>query len=416
MEPLLREEVKEHLETVIIPFWSKLRDNEYGGFYGLVDADLNVYKTFTKGVILNSRILWFFSNAYLILGEQSCLDNARHAYDFLKNYCLDKKNGGVYWSMRYNGEVEDSTKHTYNIAFAIYALSTYYDASKEEEAIELASELYKVIESKCRDEVGYLEAFTKEFQPESNEKLSENGIVAKKTMNTLLHVFEAYTEFYRVTGRQDVKEKLYWILNQFADKVYNPELHRQEVFFDEQMNSMIDLHSYGHDIETAWLIDRGCEVLGEQAYIEKMMPITKALTENIYKLAYHKNSLWNECENGKPDKMRVWWVQAEAVLGFLNGYQKDQEKTEYRDAAISIWNYIKEHFVDKRPGSEWFWLVDDEGNSVEVTLSDKEAQSLKPALGVIKDNRIVKPIVEPWKCPYHNGRMCMEIMRRNVNV
>lgn len=413
---LLKDEVKTHLEQVIIPFWSKLRDDENGGFYGLVDSNLQVYKKFTKGVILHSRILWFFSNAYLTLGDKTCLEHAKHAYQFIKDFCIDKENGGVFWAMRYNGEVEDSTKHTYNIAFAIYALSSYYDASKDEEAIKLATGLYEVIESKCRDEVGYLEAFTKDFKPESNEKLSENGIVAKKTMNTLLHVFEAYTEFYRVTKRQDVKEKLCWVLDQFADKVYNKELHRQEVFFDENMNTMIDLLSYGHDIETSWLIDRGCEIIGDQTYTDKMTPITKALTRNIYELAYHKHSLWNECENGVSDKTRVWWVQAEAVLGFLNGYQKEPEKTEYLDAAKNIWSYIQEHFVDKRPGSEWFWLVDDNGESVEVELSDKEVESLKPALGEIKNNRIIKPIVEPWKCPYHNGRMCMEIIRRNLNV
>ncbi|HAU85295.1 MAG TPA: N-acylglucosamine 2-epimerase [Lachnospiraceae bacterium] len=413
---MLKDEVKTHLEQVIIPFWSKLKDEENGGFYGLVDSNLQVYKRFTKGVILHSRILWFFSNAYLTLGDKTCLENATHAYQFIKDYCIDRENGGVYWAMRYDGEVEDSTKHTYNIAFSIYALSTYYDASKDKEAIKLATGLYEVIESKCRDKVGYLEAFTKDFKPESNEKLSENGIVAKKTMNTLLHVFEAYTEFYRVTKRQDVKEKLCWILDQFADKVYNKELHRQEVFFDENMNTMIDLLSYGHDIETSWLIDRGCEIIGDQTYIDKMTPITKALTRNIYELAYHKHSLWNECENGVPDKTRVWWVQAEAVLGFLNGYQKEPEKTEYLEAAKNIWSYIQEHFVDKRPGSEWFWLVDDNGKSVEVELSDKEVESLKPVLGEIKNNRIIKPIVEPWKCPYHNGRMCMEIIRRNLDV
>lgn len=413
---MLKDEVRTHLEQVIIPFWSKLKDEENGGFYGLVDSNLQVYKKFTKGVILHSRILWFFSNAYLTLGDKICLENATHAYQFIKDYCIDRENGGVYWAMRYNGEVEDSTKHTYNIAFAIYALSTYYDASKDKEAIKLATDLYEVIESKCRDKIGYLEAFTKDFVPESNEKLSENGIVAKKTMNTLLHVFEAYTEFYRVTKRQDVKEKLCWVLDQFADKVYNKELHRQEVFFDENMNTMIDLLSYGHDIETSWLIDRGCEIIGDQTYIDKMTPITKALTKNIYEQAYHKHSLWNECENGVPDKTRVWWVQAEAVLGFLNGYQKEPEKTEYLDAAKNIWTYIQEHFVDKRPGSEWFWLVNDDGESVEVQLSDKEVESLKPALGEIKNNRIIKPIVEPWKCPYHNGRMCMEIIRRNLDV
>ena len=413
---MLKDEVKAHLTQVIIPFWSKLRDDEYGGFYGLVDYSLNVYKQFTKGVILHSRILWFFSNAYMTLGDKKCLDNAKHAFEYIKKYCVDYENGGVYWSTKYNGEVEDSTKHTYNIAFAIYAMSSYYDASKDEDALKIASDLYHIIETKCRDNVGYLEAFTRDFQPESNEKLSENGIVAQKTMNTLLHVFEAYTEYYRVTKDPEVKERLCWIMDQFADKVYNKELKRQEVFFDKDMNSMINLHSYGHDIETAWLIDRGCEVVGDEAYIEKMTPITKALTQTVYEMAYHKNSLWNECEDGVPDKTRVWWVQAETVLGFLNGYQRDNSKTEYLEAAKNVWKYIQDNLIDKRSGSEWFSEVDDNGQVVDVTLSDKEIETFKGVMGEINDNKIKKPIVEPWKCPYHNGRMCMEIIRRNLDV
>lgn len=413
---MLKDEMKKHLTEVIIPFWSNLSDEENGGYYGLVDSELKVYKNFTKGVILHSRILWFFSNAYLTLKDEKCLEQAKHAYEFIKKYCVDAEYGGVYWSLKYNGEVEDSTKHTYNIAFAIYALSSYYDASKDEEAIKIAGDLYGVIETKCRDEVGYLEAFTRTFEPESNEKLSENGVVAEKTMNTLLHVFEAYTEFYRVTMREDVKKRLCWVLDQFAEKVYNKDKQRQEVFFDANMNSIIDLHSYGHDIETAWLIDRGCEVIGEQKYIEKMEPITKALTKTIYETAYHKNSLWNECENGNPDKMRIWWVQAEAVLGFFNGYQKDQTKTEYLDAAKSVWEYIKTYMVDKRQGAEWYWQVDDNGEVPLVVLSKKEAEAMEMALGNVHDVQIKKPIVEPWKCPYHNGRMCMEIVRRNMDV
>lgn len=410
-------EVKEHLLNVIVPFWSDLRDDEYGGFYGCKGYSLKVYKKHSKGVILHSRILWFFSNVYLQFHDEKCLDNAKHAFEYIKKYCIDHENGGVYWSTKYNGQIEDSTKHTYNMAFTIYALSSYYDASKDEEAIKLAEEIYHVIETKCRDSVGYLEAFDRTFHPAGNEKLSENGVEAKKTMNTLLHVFEAYTEFYRVTKKQEVKEKLEWIMDQFADKVYNKELKRQEVFFDENMNSLIDLHSYGHDIETSWLIDRGCEIMNEKAYTEKMQPITKALTKTIYETAYHKHSLWNECEKGVPDKKRVWWVQAETVIGFLNGYQKSPEHKEYLQAAKDVWDYIKENVVDKRPGSEWFWELDDEGKPITYEIQDAEQ------LGEYSDipeeltnSKFARPIVEPWKCPYHNGRMCLEVIRRNVDA
>lgn len=388
---MILDEIKQHLEQVILPFWKSMRDEEYGGYYGWLDYDLQLDKKAVKGCILNSRITWFFANAYSLLGGEELLDHAKHGYEFLKQHCLDREYGGVYWSVAYDGAPEDTTKHTYNQAFSIYALSSYYEASGDKEALELAKGLFHMIEEKCRDANGYLEAFTRDFQPESNEKLSENGVIAEKTMNTLLHVFEAYTELYRVTGEEEVKQRLMWILDLIADKIYNPVLHRQEVFFDKHYNSLIDLHSYGHDIETAWLIDRGVEVLKEQSYAEKMAPITRDLTEQVYKAAFDGRSLANECENGIVDEHRIWWVQAEAVVGFLNGYEKDPSRKEYLEAAKCIWEFIKTYLVDKRNTSEWFWEVDQEGD---------------PFKG--------RPIVEPWKCPYHNGRMCFEVIKRNI--
>lgn len=381
-------EIKNHLTQDIIPFWKKMRDNEYGGYYGYMDYDLNLDKEAVKGCILNSRITWFFANAYTLLKDESLLDEAKHGFAFMKEHCMDKENGGIFWSMKYDGTPEDTTKHTYNQAFSIYALSSYYEASGDVEALEMAKDLFRIIETKCTDEIGYKEAFDKEFNEIENDKLSENGVIAEKTMNTLLHVFEAYTELYRVAKLPEVKEKLTWIMDVFADQVYNPELHRQEVFFDAQMNSIIDLHSYGHDIETAWLIDRGVEVLGDEKYEAKMSPITKDLTAQIYKIAFDGRSLANECEKGVVDTHRIWWVQAETVVGFLNGWEKNLDKPEYLEAVKAQWNFIKEYVIDKRNGSEWYWWVAPDGTALE------------------------KPIVEPWKCPYHNGRMCFEVIKR----
>lgn len=385
---MFTEEIREHLTGKIIPFWEELRDEEYGGYYGWKSYDLTLDKKAVKGCILNSRILWFFSSSYMLLGDEKLLDNARHAYLFLRDHCVDRENGGIYWSVTCDGKPEDTTKHTYNQAFAIYALSSYYDASKDKEALETAKELRKIIEEKCKDEYGYLEAFNIRFEPEENDKLSENGVIAEKTMNTLLHVFEAYTELYRVAKDPEVAENLRFMLDIIADKVYNPEAGRQEVFFDRTWHTLIDLYSYGHDIETAWLVDRGLEVLDDPAYTQKLSPVTKTITKNIYERAYIDHSLVNESENGAVDTTRVWWVQAEAVVGFLNGWQKCPERTEYLEAAKDIWNYIKTYLVDSREGSEWYWALDKDRKPLE------------------------KPIVEPWKCPYHNGRMCIEVIRR----
>lgn len=382
-------EIKEHLISDIIPFWENLKDETYGGFYGYMDYDLKVDRKAVKGCILNSRITWFFANAYTLLGETELLTYARHGYEFLKNYCMDKEKGGVFWSVTYDGKPEDTTKHTYNQAFSIYALSSYYEASGDEEALALAKQLMEIIEERCTNENGYMEAFDREFKPVENDKLSENGVIAEKTMNTLLHVFEAYTELYRVSKDARAKERLEWMMDLMAERIYNPALHRQEVFFDNDYHSLIDLHSYGHDIETAWLIDRGVEVLEEESYEKKMTPITRSLTERIYEVAFDGHSLANECENGVVNQHRIWWVQAETVVGFLNGYQKDRNRKEYLEAAKSQWQFIKDHVIDKRKGSEWFWEVNPDGTPI-----------------------LDRPIVEPWKCPYHNGRMCFEVLKR----
>lgn len=385
-------EIENHLKQALIPFWENLKDEENGGYYGYMDYDLKVDRHYDKGCILNSRILWFFSNAYLLLGEEKLRADADHAYEFLRDHCVDRKFGGIFWSVAFDGTPKDETKHTYNQAFAIYALSSYYDATGNQEALKLATRIQRVIEEKCTDAYGYLEAFDRKFEPQENHKLSENGVLAEKTMNTLLHVLEAYTEFYRVTKDEMTGQRLRFMMDIFIEKIYDQKLGRQEVFFDRTWNSLVDLYSYGHDIESAWLMDRALAVLGDKNYTEKLSPITRDITEHIYLRAYHSHSLLNECENGVDDTTRVWWVQAEGIVGFLNGYEKQPERKEYLAAAEQIWDYIKEFMIDKRKDSEWYWCVDESGRPIH------------------------KPIVEPWKCPYHNGRMCMEVIRRTKNA
>ena len=385
----LVEGARAHLTGTLIPFWEKLRDEEHGGFYGYMDYDLRVDRKAVKGCILNSRICWFFSRAYCELREPQLLEDARHAFAFMRDRCFDGENGGIFWSVTCDGRPEDTTKHTYNQAFSIYALSEYYLASGDEEALRMAMEQFRLIETKMKDGIGYLEALDVRFQPASNDKLSENGVMADRTMNTLLHVFEAYTNLYRVTGDAEVKRALEKIFHQFAEKVWNPEKRRQEVFFDNQWNSLIDLYSYGHDIETSWLMDYGCDILGEQEITDMIRPMTDAMADNLMKVAFDGRSLPQECDRGVVNEARVWWVQTEALLGYLNAWQKHPEREDYRNAVEQEWNFIQTYVVDHRPGSEWCWMVHKDGTPYEG-----------------------KPIVEPWKCPYHNGRMCLEIIRR----
>ncbi len=389
------QEINLELREHIIPFWKNLRDEEFGGYYGYMDIDLNIDKKAEKGAILNSRILWFFSRAFNELKDRSLLEEADHAYRFMKSALMDEQKEGICWSVTYEGKVLDGTRHTYNQAFAIYALSEYYRASGKKEALKAAHRLFCLIEEKCRDKEGYLEAFDEDFNPLPNDKLSENGVLAERTMNTALHVLEAYTLLFDVTDDLVMKKvigvKLEQLLMIMKNRIYNSQKRRLEVFFDRDYRSLIDLHSYGHDIEASWLLDLAVSKLEgkllERDVASDLRNRTMELAVNTYEKAFKGGSYINECENGTDDNTRIWWVQSEAMVGLVNAYQKSGDK-RFLDAASQIWDYTKDHIIDHREGSEWFWQTDEEG-----APSDR-------------------PIVEPWKCPYHNGRMCFEIINR----
>ena len=403
-----------HLKNVIIPYWNSMKDDEHGGFYGFRTYDLEILKKADKGVVLHSRILWFYSNAYMTVGGEENLKNAYHAYQFIRDYCVDRQYGGVYWMMHYDGSVSDSTKNAYNQAFCIYGLSSFYRATGDKEALRLAYSLFECIETYFYDGNAYNEAYTADWRSVVESAICDQGVVATKTMNTLLHIMEAYTELFYADRHPAVAQKLIDILEVARSKVYNSEFERLETFFDAGMSALADIHSYGHDIEASWLLDRACEVLKEgldnneigQQYrdrakkiIDETAAYTPVVAQKILDCAFDGEALNNECRGEASEKEgiasavvdtdRIWWVQAEAVVGFVNAWQKSG-RAEFRKAAAKIADYIQKVLTDKRAGSEWFWSVTKDG-----AASDHG-------------------ITEPWKCPYHNGRMCMELIRRGV--
>ncbi|MEG0741272.1 MAG: AGE family epimerase/isomerase [Clostridia bacterium] len=381
---MLAKMMRDHLVGKILPFWQALRDEQRGGFVGYVDESLTPNLDAHKGCILHSRILWSFSTAARVLKASAYLDDAEHAYRFLKQF-VDEEFGGVYWSVTADGRPLDTTKHTYCQAFAIYGLAAYARATGQQEPLEQAMGLMRLLEERCRDADGYGEAYQRDFSPESNEKLSENGVLAQRTMNTLLHVIEAYTELYRATGNAQVRALVAEGLKIAQRKLFNPDKARLDVFFDNEYRSLIDMQSYGHDIEASWLLWDAAEATGEEIGTYRCMCLR--LADSVLLRALTKNGLRNERVNDVNDETRVWWVQAEGVIGFLNAYQLSGEE-RYLRAFEQQWAYIQRAIVDPRPGGEWYWSVQPDG---------------KPTC---------KPIVEEWKCPYHNSRMCLEVIGR----
>lgn len=388
----LRAEMQEELETNILPFWmGRMVDKVRGGFYGRIDGEGNLYAEAPKGAILNARILWTFSSAYRILKKEEYLETATRAKRYLIDCFYDTEFGGIYWELDCDGNPSDKKKQIYAIGFAIYGLSEYARATGDKEALDYAIRLFEVIEKYSFDPVrnGYLEALTRDWKPIEDMRLSDKDENEKKTMNTHLHILEPYTNLYRVWKNERLEKQLRNLIRIFLDKILDRETGHLNLFFEEDWLNKYHIYSYGHDIEASWLLHEAALVLGDAGLLKEVeewvVRIAQAADEGlnadgsmIYENFLDRQHIDRECH---------WWVQAENVVGHVNLYQHFQDEKAL-EIAGKTWNFICEHLID-RQGGEWYWSCYEDGT---VNTKDDKAGF--------------------WKCPYHNGRMCMEIIER----
>ena len=388
----LREELEKELIGNILPYWMKYTpDLEHGGFHGHVTHSNQVVEKANKGAILNARILWTFAAAYRVYGEKHFLDTARRAYRYILKYFLDEKYGGIYWELYYLGFASASRKQIYGIAFTIYALTEYHLACGDDHALQTAIRLFQDIENHAfdGDRNGYTEALTREWEPVEDLRLSEKDDNESKTMNTHLHILEAYTNLFRVWKDPGLKSALENIIGLFLDKFVNRETFHLNLFFDDDWNLKSSLISYGHDIECAWLLHEAAVVLGNSGLLEKSSQLAVNMARQNLSGLDKDGGLFYEyfpAEN-RIDTDKHWWPQAEAMVGYFNAYQLSGDR-DLALASLNSWDFIKEHIINRDHG-EWYWSVDRMG----VAQTEKEKAGF-------------------WKCPYHNGRACMEMIRR----
>ncbi|WP_024993328.1 AGE family epimerase/isomerase [Phocaeicola paurosaccharolyticus] len=387
----LKSEVNETLLDNILPYWIEKMTDVQGGFYGRIDGNDNHIKGADKGAILNARILWTFSAAYRLFKKPEYLQMATRAKRVIINGFFDKEFGGIYWSLKDNGEPKDTKKQIYAIGFAIYGLSEYYRATSDTETLDYAISLFESIEkySFDNDKNGYCEALTREWNEIDDMRLSEKDANERKTMNTHLHILEPYTNLYRVWKDERLERQIRNLIDIFTDKILDKETSHLNLFFDDNWNSKYRIVSYGHDIEASWLIDEAVSVLEDKDLKNKILPIIKKIADAASQGLTTKGSMIYEknLEKGTTDRDSHWWVQAETVIGYLNMYQHTNDDA-YLSKAIKCWEFIKNNLIDYDNG-EWYWSISDNG---EVNRKDDKAGF--------------------WKCPYHNGRMCMEIIER----
>ncbi len=390
---LMKQEVQDVLQTNILPFWlDKMIDRENRGFYGRIDGHGVLHPDAEKGAILNARILWTFSAAYRVLKRPEYLAAATRAKDYILEHFYDKEFGGIYWSLDCLGRPKDTKKQFYAIGFAIYGLSEFARATADREALDYAIRLFECIEqhSLDRKDNGYIEACTREWGKIEDMRLSDFDANYPKSQNTHLHIIEPYTNLFRIWKDERLEKALRNLINIFTDKILNPETHHLDLFFDNDWTRGAGhLESYGHDIECSWLMHEAALVLGDEEVLRKVEPIVKLVAKASEKGLNADGSMVHEAnvDTGHVDDDLHWWVQAEAVVGFFNIYQYfgDEQALE---KATHCWQYIKQNLIDNENG-EWYWSRHADGT---LNLEDDKAGF--------------------WKCPYHNGRMCLELIER----
>ena len=418
---LMKQEMQDVVKNNILRFWlDKMVDREHGGFYGRIDGSEVLHPEAEKGAILNARILWSFSAAYRILGNPEYLEAATRAKDYIIDHFLDKEYGGVYWSVDYLGNPLDTKKQFYAIGFAIYGMSEYARSTGDREALECALQLFDSIEEHAFDSKynGYIEACTREWGEIADMRLSELDANYPKSQNTHLHIIEPYANLYRclkefqastscdyvpvigsvlpieIAVPQEtflrVEGALRNIIDIFTDRILNPETHHLDLFFEmDWTRGAGHLESYGHDIECSWLMHEAALVLGDADVLAKVEPIVREVAKASEKGLRPDGSMIHEAnlDTGHVDDDLHWWVQAENVVGWYNLYQHfgDEQALE---RAFQGWNYIKTQIIDWDNG-EWHWSRHPDGSL--NTFDDKAGF---------------------WKCPYHNSRMCLEIIER----
>lgn len=386
---LYRYEAEQELQSILKWWMKNLPDEEGGGFYGEIDARNIIQKRAPRGLVLNSRILWTFSAAYLHTGNKEYLLFADRAFSYIKTFFLDPVYGGMYWSVDYKGQIHQDKKQVYGIAFCIYGFTEYYLATGDEQSLELAIELFQLLEKYSYDPEhgGYFEAFSRNWDSIADLRLSEKDANEKKTMNTHLHILEAYTNLYKVWQTDSLADAINSLLKTFQKNIISPQSH-QHLFFSETLEVRSKIISYGHDIEASWLLFEASELLGNKSnklfFENNAVEMANAALSGVDK----DGGMWYEYDSVSRhyNKEKHWWPQAEAMVGFFNAYQVSGNSI-YLQHSQNSWDYIKNNILDRVNG-EWYWGLKEDGSAM-----DKEKAGF-------------------WKCPYHNSRACMEISKR----
>ncbi|MFW6205840.1 MAG: AGE family epimerase/isomerase [Gemmatimonadota bacterium] len=400
LESLARE-AREEL-TRILAYWSDVAvDRERGGFHGYVGPDNTPDPDAPRGAILNARILWAFSAAYRAVGDLApgAVDRpglrslADRAADVVLDRFVDPDHGGVFWMTDSSGRPVDHRKHIYAQAFALYSLAEHYRATGRARSRDTAVALQRLIEEHAADERygGYTEAFHRDWRPRPGDRLSDVDLAAAKSENTHLHLLEAYATLVRAVPEARADNELRALVELFLEHIVELDTGHTRPFFDCDWTVRSTTVSFGHDIETAWLLTDAADALGDLRLADRVAPVSLRLAETVLEegLDPEGGVCYQVGADGVVDREKEWWTQAEAIVGLLAAYQATG-RSAFLAGARDTWAFVRSYMLD-REGGEWF---------------RRTTRGGMPLPGHEK--------VGPWKGPYHNVRACLQVMERTA--
>jgi mannobiose 2-epimerase len=380
-----------------MPFWyPEVIDSKQGGYRLNHDLKGRWRGPANKSPVTQARTLWFFSR--LVNSDyrsSEYLDAARHGYEFLRDCMWDREFGGFYWEVDSSGRAATRPeKHMYGQAFGLYALTEYAVASGDSNAKAAAEELFTLMETKAHDKEhgGYREIFKRDWGSLPRTTTHGNDASVMKTMNTHIHLLEAFTTFHNLTHETIARERLIELIFVNSGSVVRKNVGACTDKYRENWEPLrgpgYDRVSYGHDVENIWLLVEACKAAG----ISPSLSLDLYRTLFNYALQYgfdrRDGGFYDSGPlNGPADRhQKIWWVQAEGLVAALQMYGLTGEEV-YWDCFSRTLQWIVNHQVDWQRG-DWY----------EKVSQEKKVSGVKAG---------------PWKGPYHNGRAmlrCLDLL------
>ncbi|MDQ8183339.1 AGE family epimerase/isomerase [Pelagicoccus sp. SDUM812005] len=388
-----QQELQAELFENILPYWPRLRTTD--SFIPALDSLNQPVAETPLGLVMVSRLLWTYSRAYSLYGKKEYRKLADHAKHVLCIKFSDTENGGYYWTLTPDGQALETKKQCYGQAFCIYAFSEHYHATREQDSLDRAYSLFRLVEAKAWDPAsgGYLESFEADWTPLAKMKLGDGDLEAPKTMNNHLHIIEAFANLQKISPSPEVEAACRRTLQTIADRIILPDTPRFGLFYDKDWKLLDPVVSPGHDIEGSWLLHEAATIIGDPEQEKEFQKLALEMAEQVLRSGIdpHDHGVHDEFHPGQPPNgSKCWWPQAEGMVGFYNAYQLSGD-TRYLEACLQTWEYIKSAFIDRTNG-EWLW-----GRQADGRPMDKEKAG-------------------PWKSSYHNGRACFELLERIQRV